>query len=302
VEAYSVRKILTPNGLFVYDKLTGLCVFTPEVKSRSWVKPLYAQIALTERCNLSCWFCYSRSSPDRGLEWEVDELKRLIDFLDSWGLFGVSLGGGEPFLYPHLIEVASYAWRKTGLDVTVTTNGSTVSEAEIAELEGCVSEVRVSVRNAESLAYLRKFTGRNFDVGANLMLFRNGAEQLEALIRETLKAGVSDFLITSFLAAGRGRAYANMEPVAQDYIALAEVIRRYAGRATFKVSSRVAEALRVRVGAFIPFEGEARGRIIAITVDGKVKLSSLSQEAVSFNNIEEIPKAYYTLVQKTDFR
>ena len=293
-----MREILTPEGLFVYDRLTGLCAFTPEVKSRSWDKPLYAQIALTDRCNFSCWFCYSRSSPDRGLEWEADDLKRLIDFLDSWGLFGVSFGGGEPFLYAHLAEVAGYAWRKTGLDVTVTTNGSAASEAEIAELEGCVSEVRVSVRNAESLTYLKKFTGRKFDVGVNLLLFRSGAEQLQTLIQKALKLGVSDFLINSFLAVGRGRTYANMEPVAQDYAALAEIIRRYSRRATFKVSSRVAETLKDHVKIFMPFESEARGRIIAITADRKVKPSSLSEESYSFRNPEEIPKIYLNMTRK----
>jgi hypothetical protein len=42
--------------------------------------------------------------------------------------------------------------------------------------------------------------------------------------------------------------------------------------------------------------------MIAVTADGKVKLSSLSEEAVSFNDVEEISQVYCTLVQKMAFR
>ena len=297
-----MRKILTPEGLFIYDRSTGLCLFTPDMRSKSWMKPLYAQVALTDRCNLSCWFCYNQSSLDGGLEWELGGLKRLIDFLDSWGLLGVSFGGGEPFVYPHLAEVARYAWERTGLDVTMTTNGLAASEAKIAEVEPFVSEVRVSVLSVGSLACLRKFMGRRFDVGVNLLLFRGGAGMLNKLVEEALKLGVNDFLINSFLAVGKGKAYAGMEPEDVDFIELAETIRRHSGKAVFKVSTRVAEALKGRVERFIPFEGEAGGRMIAVTADGKVKLSSLSEEAVSFNDVEEISQVYCTLVQKMAFR
>jgi hypothetical protein len=70
----------------------------------------------------------------------------------------------------------------------------------------------------------------------------------------------------------------------------------------FKVSTRVAEALKGRVERFIPFEGEAGGRIIAVTADGKVKLSSLSEEAATVNAVEEIPCAYRKLIDEKDER
>ncbi|MCS7114096.1 MAG: radical SAM protein [Candidatus Bathyarchaeota archaeon] len=95
-----MRLILTPDGFFAYDKESGLCLFTPDVKSKIWLKPLYAQVAVTERCNLQCWWCYASSSPDREKELSAEELKKLISFFDSWGLLGVAFGGGEPFLHP----------------------------------------------------------------------------------------------------------------------------------------------------------------------------------------------------------
>ena len=288
-----MRRIVTPDGLFIYDRSAGTCLFTPDVRSEKWVKPLYAQIALTNKCNKSCWFCYNRSSPEGGLEWEPGALKRLIGFLDRWGIFGVSFGGGEPFLYPHLNEIVRYAWNETGLDVSLTTNGT---EGEVAKIDGFVSEVRVSVYDEGSLANLKKFIGRRFEVGVNLLLFRGGAKRLEKLIEGAMGMGVSDFLVNSFLAVGRGEEYAEMEPQAQDYAELAEIIRAHP-EATFKVSSRTAEALKDIGGIdrFLPFNRESNGRIIAITADGKVKASSLSEEGYAFSEPEEIPKLYRIL-------
>jgi MoaA/NifB/PqqE/SkfB family radical SAM enzyme len=292
-----MRRILTPEGLFVYDRRTGLCLFSPDVRSKCWERPLYAQVALTDRCNLSCRFCYSQPSHGKSSEWEIGDLKRLVDFLDSWGLLGVSFGGGEPFLYPHLTEIARYTWEKTGLDVTVTTNGLAASETRIAEVEGFISEVRVSIRDMKSLTCIKKFVGKGFSIGVNLLLFRGGAGKLNGLVEEALKLGVNDFLINSFRAVGRGKTYANMEPGAEDFAELAEVIRKHSREATFKVSSRVAEALKSHVKDLVPFESEARGRIIAVTADWKVKPSSLSDEAYVFHRPEDILKAYHSMVQ-----
>jgi hypothetical protein len=286
-----LRKILTPEGLFIYDRHTGLCLFTPDVRSRRWIKPLYAQIALTNRCNLSCWFCYNRSSPESNLEWRLDDLKQLISFLDSWGLFGVSFGGGEPFLYPHLAEIARHAWEETGLDVSLTTNGLAASNSKIAKVERFVSEVRVSVRDKASLASLRRFIGRRFEVGVNLLLFRG--VRLNWLIEEALKLGVNDFLINSFVAVGGSSAE---EPAAPDFAELAETIRRYEGEASFKVSSRIAEALKKHISGLVPFVGEGRGRVIAVTADRKIKLSSLSEVGLPFTSCGEIPRLYNNLV------
>ena len=290
-----LRTVLTPEGLFLYDRDSGLCLFTPEKTSQTWEKPLYAQVALTTKCNLSCWYCYN-SAPQEA-EWEISALKRLVSFLDSWGVLGVSLGGGEPFLYPHLAEIARYTWEKTGLDATLTTNGTAASEGQIKSIEGCISEVRVSIHGVASLTYLRKFIHRKFEVGVNLLLFRVGVKPIESIVRQALKYGVNDFLINSFLATGRGGAYAHMQPIASDFAELAGLIRRYSHRATFKVSGRLAKELARHIDGFIPFQSEAPGRIIAVTADGEIKLSSLSEKAEPFSSPEEIPYAYRKLLE-----
>jgi len=290
-----MRTVLTPNGLFLHDRRSGFCLLTPELKSKRWIKPLYAQIALTSRCNQNCWWCYASASPNRTEEWQLDELKCLIGFLDSWGILGVAFGGGEPFMYPYLPEIAEWTWNNTGLDVSVTTNGTAASEKQIARLEGCVSEVRVSIRDPRTCSILEKFLDRRFDVGVNLLLFRGNASVLEEIIGRSLSFGVNDFLINSFLAVGRGALYEDREPIDEDYAELAGIIERFGKEATFKVSGRLASKLKA-IFSFIPFENKERGRIIAITADKKVKPSSLMEEAYSFERPEEVSVCYRTFI------
>jgi len=284
-----LRRILTPEGLFMHERNTGLCLFTPDVKSKKWIKPLYAQIALTTRCDQRCWFCYASAGSSR-VEWPLEDLKDLIGFLDSWGILGVAFGGGEPFMYPYLPEIAEWTWSNTGLDVSVTTNGTAASEEQIKRLEGYVSEVRVSIRNLEACVLLKKFLGRRFEVGVNLLLFRGNIHVLEGIVKRSLSLGVNDFLVNSFLAVGRGASRRNMEPTDEDYVELSKLIMKFKERASFKVSGRLASKLRGL--KFIPFKSERRGRIIAITADKKVKPSSLCGESYPFRRPEEIVAIY----------
>jgi len=286
-----------PEGLFIHDRNSGLCVFTPEVNSKTWTKPLYAQIALTQKCNQRCWWCYSSSSPEKAQSWALEELKDLIGFLDSWGILGVAFGGGEPFMYPHLSKVAKWTWNHTGLDVSVTTNGTAATEWRIGSLEGYVSEVRVSIRNPESCSLLKKFLCRRFDLGVNLLLFRGNIPVLESIVDRSTRLGVRDFLVNSFVALGRGARHKDREPKREDLVKLGTIIQNFKDDVTFKVSGRLAPYLKVYADLeYIPSEDERRGRIIAITADRKVKLSSLAGITYLFNNIRDISIIYRRLV------
>ncbi|MEM2969305.1 MAG: radical SAM protein, partial [Candidatus Bathyarchaeia archaeon] len=273
----------------------GGCFIYPDMKSEKWEAPLFAQIALTDKCNLKCWFCYSMSSPDRTLEWDFDELKQLLMFLDKWGVFGVSFGGGEPFLYTRLVEAAEFIKKSTRLDATLTTNGTVATEEQLRQIEGLISEVRVSIRTAKSIENLSMYVNREFDVGVNVILYHDGVEFIRQVIENSLKLGVNDFLINSFRPVGRGANQKNYEPTLSDYRNLAALIKHYRDKATFKTSCRLASYLKRYKIRFMPFVDEKPGRILAISVDKKVRLSSLSSMAYPFERIDEIPRKYFQL-------
>ena len=151
-----MRQTLTPRGLFIHDRHSGFCMFTPDVKVERWIKPLYAQIAITDYCPLKCPYCYASSSPENSKFYPKEELLELVRFFDRWGLLGVALGGGEPFTHPDLAEIVKSIWTETGLDLSITTNGICISESVLDMLEGYVSEIRVSAHASESLKILPK--------------------------------------------------------------------------------------------------------------------------------------------------
>jgi len=285
-----MRAISTPEGTFFYNRSNGTCIYTDIKKSKEWQKPLYTQIALTTKCNLHCWHCYNQPN-NTSYKWPLNKLKQLIQYLDKWGIFGVSFGGGEPFLYPYLCEVAQFTWKQTGLDVSLTTSGYAAKEDQIKALEGCVSEIRVSIRSPNDVSQLSKFLDHRFEVGVNLLLYKNNTSMLEELIRACRTQGVCDFLVNSFVAIGGGAGFADKIPTKKDYTAFAELLNRYTSeKVTFKVSGRLSSALQLY--SFLPFSGEMRGRILSITADGKLKPASITQEAYPFIHIEQIAPIY----------
>lgn len=291
-----MRSIFTPDGLFFYDRNTGTCLFTNTKKADSWQKPLHVQIALTQQCNLKCWFCYTKPAIDKSYEWPIDRLKVLIKYLDAWGVFGIAFGGGEAFLYPYLEEIVKYTWEQTKLDCSITTNGYAATPQQISALENYVSEIRVSIRGlSDCSCQLEKFLNKKFEVGVNLLLYKENTALLESLIERCRAVGVLDFLVNSFVATGQGANHADKTPNKDDYIKLSQVINKHSVEGlTFKVSGRLAANLQPYLAQhhFVPFCNESRGRILAITADGKLKPSSMSNTAYTFKYETQIANLY----------
>ena len=223
------------------------------------------------------------------------DLMELVKFLDLWdgGLLGVAYGGGEPFTHPDIVEIVKRTWNETGLDVSLTTNGLAVSPDALASIEGYVGEIRVSIYDRVNCWLLEKFLNRRFDLGVNILLVNGGIDSVEKTVETCVEMGIRDFLINSLLPVNRNGKCRDKEPNREDYSQLAKLVEKYENRAQFRVSTRTAETLRKSTRLqFVPFANQAKGRIVAITVDRKVKPSSMSTEAYPFNEPEEIPTIY----------
>src|SRR6266851_1247742 len=69
-------------------------------------KALYAQLVITDDCNLSCGYCneYSPGAPPVPLA----TLQERVDKLDALGVLVYDLLGGEPLLHPDLVPLIRY--------------------------------------------------------------------------------------------------------------------------------------------------------------------------------------------------
>lgn len=100
-------------------------------KENVFSAPLDAHFAVTTRCNMYCRGCYNTVREDAAEDIDFEKAKRIIDNLSELGVLSVSFGGGEPTLYPHIIELAEYT-RSRNILPNMTTNGLTMN-AEFAK-------------------------------------------------------------------------------------------------------------------------------------------------------------------------
>lgn len=94
--------------------------------------PKFAQIEITNTCNLNCKMCPREFLKVEHKHMEMKVYKQIIDKLK--GVYLVTLTGwGEPFYYEKIFECIKYA-KKKGLRVKLTTNGILLNDEKIKKI------------------------------------------------------------------------------------------------------------------------------------------------------------------------
>lgn len=85
--------------------------------------PLTANFIITRNCNGNCIFCgVEHKSEYFEKDVNLDKIKQIIDILYKNELLRINFFGGEPMIYPEIIEAVKYAKEK-GFYTTLITNG-----------------------------------------------------------------------------------------------------------------------------------------------------------------------------------
>ena len=106
-----------------------------------------AYLHVTDRCNMDCVGCYSRSDGrNKTPDLPFADLCAIIDKLASLGIQRLHLSGGEPALRCDLCAIAEHA-KKAGITwVDLATNGLLAfSDFDLDRLSACIDDVFVSV-------------------------------------------------------------------------------------------------------------------------------------------------------------
>ncbi len=98
----------------------------------------YARIAVTDRCNLRCFYCM----PEEGIHYlpkkellTYEEIERLVHLLAELGIRKIRLTGGEPFVRTDLMALIRKIRAMEGIEeIHLTTNG-VLTEPHIPELK-----------------------------------------------------------------------------------------------------------------------------------------------------------------------
>ena len=89
-----------------------------------WKNLKQCSITLTRNCNLRCTFCYAKETNYETKNVEITKVQKLIDFCDVQKVKYIVFTGGEPLLYPQLIEILKYIKTKKNIMIpAIATNG-----------------------------------------------------------------------------------------------------------------------------------------------------------------------------------
>src|SRR5665647_1783306 len=91
--------------------------------------PFYVQFELTFACNHRCFFCYNEIGGKTAGELSFDEITKILDQLQSAGVYSINFNGGEPLLRADFFEIARYAYG-LGFDLHLNSNGTLIGERE----------------------------------------------------------------------------------------------------------------------------------------------------------------------------
>jgi sulfatase maturation enzyme AslB (radical SAM superfamily) len=202
---YAIRA--GPTGIHLFDRQSGTNILCDEVivPPSLWSRcPRQVSIALTNACDLRCAFCYAPKI-SAGLDNTI--VSRWLVELSDHGCLGVGFGGGEPMLYPALVDVCGFATENTRLAVTITTHGHHITESIAEALRGKVNFIRVSV-DAVGLKY-EAIRGRSFEqlrnkicliralspFGVNCVVNSMTVDGLSALSEFAANEGASEILL-----------------------------------------------------------------------------------------------------------
>lgn len=130
-------------------------------------------IVLTRNCNLRCDFCYVKSAGYvEDNRFDFDNLKKIVNFCCETKVRYIFFSGGEPLLYPRLIDILKYIKGKQNSIMTaVATNGVLLKDLMFCRrlVESGLGYIDISMKGKDSQEWY-KTTGRD-----------NFAEQLQAI-------------------------------------------------------------------------------------------------------------------------
>lgn len=180
----------------------------------------------TNKCNYNCIHCYSVSGPGKfSEELQFDTVKKLIDELSALGTEFLSIGGGEPLLYPDIFRVLKYAKSK-GLAVEITTNASLVTDEIIKKLvKSGLQFLQVSLDGANEKTYSTIRRGGDFNRVVKILpklaeyftlsicsvINKLNYNEIDSLIELSKTAGAKHFRVIPLMEIGRGAGIKSLQ-------------------------------------------------------------------------------------------
>ena len=188
------------------------------MRNRITVKAVYVE--LTSACNLRCLHCYN-SSGESITYLPHNAVKKIVDEALILGMNSISLSGGEPLLYPDLIETMQYISQQSNVEQTVITNATLLDCKFLNELKDKglnpifqlsfdgLREHHDYIRGVGSFAKLQSsislLNEYAFRIIFHSLIYRNNSKQIQDMIEFAAQSDAKVLDLTFLKAKGRGK-------------------------------------------------------------------------------------------------
>ncbi len=189
---------------------THKSIVKPGIRVKKYQRKTYAVWEITLKCNLACSHCGSRAGAKREDELSTTEALDLVKQMADLGIKEVTLIGGEAYLRPDWLMIASEI-KRFGMKATMTTGGYGISAGTAKRMaQAGIDTVSVSIDGLakehdamrgkqgsweqcfKTLAHLK---AAGITCGVNTQINRNSAHDLPMLYQKLVEAGVSAWQI-----------------------------------------------------------------------------------------------------------
>lgn len=202
----------------------------------------YLRLAVTDRCNLRCFYCM----PEEGLNWldrkelmTYEEMLRNCSLLVKMGIEKIRITGGEPFVRKDIMQLLTALSKLEGLkELSMTTNG-VLTAPYVAEMKALgVKSVNLSLDTLDAnrfftitrrdefasvMATLDELLKHDIDVKINAVVMEGkNTQDIIPLVELTKDLPVSVRFIEEMPFNGDGHSYSGLQ---WDYVHILEKIR-----------------------------------------------------------------------------
>jgi molybdenum cofactor biosynthesis protein A len=202
----------------------------------------YLRLAVTDRCNLRCFYCM----PEEGLNWlsrkelmTYEEMLQTCSLLVKMGIEKIRITGGEPFVRKDIMQLLTALSKLDGLkELSLTTNG-VLTAPHVAELKAIgVRSVNLSLDTLDANRFfaitrrdefaavmetMQQLLEHNVEVKINTVVMAGkNTQDIISLVRLTKDLPVSVRFIEEMPFNGEGHSYSG---IVWDYVRIFEEIR-----------------------------------------------------------------------------
>ncbi|HKI77436.1 MAG TPA: radical SAM protein [Ignavibacteriaceae bacterium] len=186
---------------------------------RSFLLPVVVVIELTNKCNLSCRYCYQNS--DSSMKNFINDPIMLLSFLKQQGVKTIELTGGEPTLHPQFLAILDYIVDNFE-NYSLLTNGTLLNDKILQIFRKGKGAIQICIDSSEEKEFelISGTTGLHakiinsvkrcvaYDIPIRVGMVLDDAKNIKDIENVLLLAknlGAKSFVVNPSLSIGRGK-------------------------------------------------------------------------------------------------